>query len=93
MNSSTCGKSWNGIRYYDKITLATLWPYSFKIRFVDGDDFSELVVRQQRKYYLSRESIPQKEGYVFKGWHAGRDCRDDDWRDSTGADSVGDFQQ
>lgn len=69
MNSSTCGKSWNGIRYYDKITLATLWPYSFKIRFVDGDDFSELVVRQQRKYYLSRESIPQKEGYVFQGWH------------------------
>lgn len=69
MNSSTCGKSWNGIRYYDKITLATLWPYSFKIRFVDGDDFSELVVRQQRKYYLSRELIPQKEGYVFKGWH------------------------
>lgn len=69
MNSSTCGKSWNGMGYYDKITLATLWPYSFKIRFVDTDEVSELVVHQQRKYYLSRESIPQKTGYVFAGWH------------------------
>ncbi len=33
------------------------------------------------------------EGYVLKGWHAEGDCRDDDWRDSTGADIVGDFQQ
>lgn len=67
MNSSTCGKEWTGMSRLDAVTLATLWPYSFKIHFEDAD-VSDIIVKQQRTYYLSRLLIPKKKGFVFSGW-------------------------
>lgn len=67
MNSKTCGKSWNGITYYDKITFAHLWPYSYTVHF-ENADVDDIVVKQQRKYYVSRYLIPERQGFVFSGW-------------------------
>lgn len=67
MNSSTCGKSWVGMQYYDEMTLAYLWPFSYTIHF-ENADIEDIVVKQKRKYYVSRYLIPQRKGYVFSGW-------------------------
>lgn len=73
MNSSTCGKDWTHMSVSDAATLATLWPYSFKVHFEDAN-MPDIEVKQRRKYYLPRHLIPEKKGYLFSGWRYAKEA-------------------
>lgn len=74
MNSATCGNSWTGMPKYDAVALKHLFPVVYcTIHFENCTGVSDIKFKKGTEYELSRKIIPQKDGYVFAGWHHAKD--------------------
>lgn len=74
MNSATCGYSWKGMPEYDAVALKYLFPVVYNtIHFENCTGIADIKFKKGTEYELSRTLIPQKDGYVFAGWHHAKD--------------------
>lgn len=70
MKSATCGYSWSSMPEYDAVALKYLFPVIYCIiDFKNCIGVKDIYFKKFTEYKLSRTLIPNKDGYVFVGWH------------------------